>query len=75
MNFSLSKLVYVKSDTYWSARKESGHFSCLDFDTSCGLKHNQMEFVDVKTLAFNVIDVKKFEYACLKYDLDYAYKI
>lgn len=76
MNSDSSKIVYIVSITYWKAKKYSGYFSSSEFDNSCGIKYSSEENVDnpLRFLAFIIVNNKKFQYACLKYEFDYVYK-
>jgi len=68
-----SKLIAIYTESYWKAKEKSGYLSSLDFDASCGLRFSKddLKHMLFKYLPFRLVDQKKFNYALLKYELNY----
>lgn len=67
------KTVRIHTDTYWKAKRKWGEVSSSMFDEICGIKFVKHDIIysDVRYLPFNVVDEKRFNYACMKYEFDF----
>ena len=62
------KSVGIHRYQYWAMKEQSGIQNSMDFDSDCGLKYQRACAENLLYMFFSIIDKKKFDYACIKYE-------